>query len=140
VIALYLETSAVLTWLLGESRADQVRKAVQGADAVVSSSLMFAEAERALVRAESDGLMRAVEGQRLRGALQRAGAGWTRMAVSEEVLARVSRPFPVEPVRTLDAIHLATALVFSRVFDDVRVLSFDRRILDNAGALGIRQG
>jgi hypothetical protein len=25
------------------------------------------------------------------------------------VLARVGRPFPVEPIRTLDAVHLATA-------------------------------
>jgi hypothetical protein len=40
-------------------------------------------------------------------------------------------------VRTLDAIHLATALAFTGGFHDVRVLSFDRRILDHAQALGI---
>lgn len=135
--ALYLETSAVLTWLLGEGRADRVREAVDGADAVVTSSLMSVETERALVRAESDGLLRSGDGQRLRGALQRARAGWMRMGVSEEVLARASRPFPVEPVRTLDAIHLATALIFTRAFPDLRVLGFDQRILDNAEALGI---
>jgi len=134
---LYVETSAILTWLLAEKRADEVRGAVDAAETVVTSSLTLAEVERALLRAESDGTLRAGDGQRLRGLLQRARAGWTRMAVSEEVLDRASRPFPVEPVRTLDAVHLATALVFTRAFAGLRVFSFDRRILDNAAALGI---
>lgn len=137
MIAVYLETSAVLAWLLGEKAADRVREAIDGAEAVVTSSLMSVETERAIVRAESNDLLRAGDGQRLRGAFQRAQARWARMAISEEVLSRASRPFPVEPVRTLDAIHLSTALIFAKVFPELRVLSFDRRILDNAEALGI---
>lgn len=42
--------------------------------------------------------------------LERAQAHWTLFQVSEAVLARARRPFPVEPIRTLDALHLATAL------------------------------
>ena len=49
------------------------------------------------------------------------------MAVTDGVLARAGSPFPVEPVRTLDAIHLATALELATAFPDLRVLSFDRR-------------
>jgi hypothetical protein len=59
------------------------------------------------------------------------------MTVSDEVLRRAGRTFPVEPVRTLDAIHLATALEFTAVYPDLRVLSYDRRIRGNAEALGI---
>jgi len=59
------------------------------------------------------------------------------MALSEEVLARASRPFPVEPVRTLDAIHLATALEFTAAFPDLRLVSCDSRVRENAEALGI---
>ena len=69
--------------------------------------------------------------------LQRAGPAWMTMAVSEEILARAGRPFPVEPVRTLDAVHLATALEFAKAFPDLRVISRDARILDNAQALGL---
>ncbi len=135
--ALYLETSALLTWLLGESHAGDVRAALDAADTVATSTLAFVETERALVRAETEGLIRAADGQRLRGLLQRARAGWLTMAVSDEVLARAARPFPVEPVRTLDAIHLATALSLVKVLPDLVVLSYNRRILENAKSLGI---
>ncbi len=135
--ALYLETSALLTWLLGQAQADEVRAAVDESEVVVTSVLTFAETERALVRAEHEDLVRAADGQRLRGILQRASTGWMRMTISEEILARAGRPFPVEPVRTLDAIHLATALAFTKAFDELRLLSLDRRLLGNARALGI---
>jgi predicted nucleic acid-binding protein len=137
VSSLYVETSAILTWLLGQKRADEVRATVDAAEVVVTSSLTFTETERAVVRAEHERLIRAADGQRLRGILRRASSGWMRMMVTEDVLARAGRPFPVEPLRTLDAIHLATALAFTSGFSDLRLLSLDRRILDNARALGI---
>jgi predicted nucleic acid-binding protein len=127
----------VLTWLLDQKRAGEARAAIDAAETVVTSSLTLAESERALVRAETEGILRAADGQRLRGLLQRALAAWMRMTVSEEVLSRAARPFPVEPVRTLDAIHLATALAFSKAFLDLRVLTFDHRIQQNAVALGL---
>ena len=135
--AIYLESSAILTWLLGEKRAAEVRRAVDAAERVVTSALSVAEVERALVRAEGAGMLKGADGQRLRGFLQRARAGWVTMAVTDEVLGRAARPFPVEPVRTLDAVHLATAMAFARAYPDLHVVSFDRRILDNAAALGL---
>jgi predicted nucleic acid-binding protein len=137
VRVLYLETSAVLTWLLGQSRAEEVRAAIDRADAIVTSTLTFAEAGRALVRAEREQFVRAADAQKLRALLQRTRTGWMAMVVSEQILARASQPFPEEPVRILDAIHLATALEFIRAFPDLGILSFDQRILDNAAALGI---
>ena len=41
------------------------------------------------------------------------------------------------PVRTFDAIHLATALEFAIVFPEMRMLSADHRIVDNGEALGL---
>jgi uncharacterized protein with PIN domain len=135
--AVYLETSALLTWLLGETRAEEVRFAVDAAEIVVTSTLAFAETERGMLRAERDRLLKPAAAQRLRGMLQRAKTGWMSMAVTEEVLARASRIFPVEPVRTLDAIHLATALAFTKALPELSVLSYDQRILDNVEALGM---
>ena len=133
----YFETSSLLHWLLGQKRADEVRRAIDAADTVVTSALTLTESERILTRAESGGELRGGDVQRLRGLLKRAQASWTRMSVSTEVLARAARSFPVEPVRTLDAIHLATALEFTAVYPSLAVLTDDRRIADNAEALGI---
>ena len=43
----------------------------------------------------------------------------------------------LDTVRTLDAIHLATALHFARAFPALPVLTFDERILANLEPLGL---
>ena len=45
-------------------------------------------------------------------------------------------PFPGELIRAPDAIHLATALVIRDIYPDLRVLSLDQRVRQNAVALG----
>jgi hypothetical protein len=54
------------------------------------------------------------------------------------VLARAGRPFPVEPIRSLDALHLATAELLDEPPQLVTVLTRDSRVIDNARALGYR--
>lgn len=134
---LYVETSAVLAWLLEEPTAAEVRESVDSAETVVTSELTWAEVERVVARGESSGSLRGADAQRLRGAVARQRSAWTSMAVSAAVLARTGRAFPMEPVRTLDALHLATALELTKAFPDLRILTFDRRIAENAAALGI---
>ena len=138
--AVYAETSALLTWLLGEPKAHQVISVLNGAQTVVTSVLSLVEVERALNRAEHQRILTAGQAERLRGMIARGKAGWILMEISEEVRLRAGRVFPVEPLRTLDAIHLATALIFMRVFPDLQLLSFDDRILKNARPLGIATG
>jgi len=135
--AIYLETSAVLAWLLGQSGAEEVLALVERSDQIVTSTLTGAETERALARAESQKALKAAEVQKLQGLYSRAQQGWIRLSVSDDVLARAGRPFPVEPVRTLDAIHLASALLCVRAIPDLRMVSLDRRIGANATALGL---
>ena len=134
---IYLETSALLHWLLGQSGAAEVRRQVDRAETVLTSMLTLTEAERALIRAEGEGLLKEGDAQRLRGLLNKAQLSWMRMAISGDVLGRAARPFPVEPVRTIDAIHLATALEFAAAYPNLRVLSYDGRVRGNAEALGI---
>ena len=136
--AVYLESSALLAWLLGESRADEVKQVLDGAAAVATSELTILEAHRALHRAEGRSALTEGDAQRLRGLLRRVGEGWIRVKLFDDVLARAARPFPVEPIRTLDALHLATALELTQSFPDLRILSFDERIVDNARALGLQ--
>jgi uncharacterized protein with PIN domain len=134
---LYLETSALLAWLLGEPAAEQVKSRIDAAQTIATSWLTLLEAERALIRGESQRILKAGEAEKLRGLLNRSKAGWVLMEISEEVRERASRAFPAEPVRTLDAIHLATALLFMRVLPELELLSCDERILRNAASLGI---
>jgi predicted nucleic acid-binding protein len=135
--AIYVESSALLSWLLGEPRAREAVSALNRAQTVVTSVLSLVEVERALNRSEHQHSLTAGQTEKLRGMLARGKAGWILMEISEEVRARACRTFPAEPLRTLDAIHLATALVFLRVFPDLRLLSFDSHILENARRLGV---
>ncbi len=56
------------------------------------------------------------------------------VSVTDAILAQAARPFPVEPVRTLDAIHLATVAALGEPPALVIVVSRDRRVRDNAAA------
>jgi PIN domain-containing protein len=126
-----------LTWLLGESRADEVISLVNNAKTVVTSVLTLLEAERGLIRVEGQKILTAAECQKLRGLIARTKNAWVLMELSQEVRNLAGRRFPVEPLRTLDAIHLATALVFLKAYSDLQMLSYDRRILDNLRPLGL---
>ncbi len=53
------------------------------------------------------------------------------------VLKRARRGFPREPVRTLNAIHRATAVHFQEAIPDLAVVSLDERIRCNAQALAM---
>lgn len=135
--AVYVETSAVLAWLFGEAASGDVTRAMNAADAVVTSSLTIVEAERAIHRAVVTRLVKEAAAHKLRGLLAQERLTWITMSLTADVLARAGRAFPVEPVRTLDAIHLATALAFTEALPDLKMLALDRRVADNATSLGM---
>lgn len=58
------------------------------------------------------------------------------VAITDEVLARAGRRFPAEPIRTLDAIHLATADILGDPPPLVMIVTRDERVRENARALG----
>jgi hypothetical protein len=53
------------------------------------------------------------------------------------ILGRACQPFPGEPIRTLDALHLATAIAASTALDGLTLLTVDRRLWSSAQALGL---
>lgn len=52
------------------------------------------------------------------------------------MLRRAGEAFPVEPVRTLDAIHIATLQILDEALSEFEVATCDERVRDNAEALG----
>jgi predicted nucleic acid-binding protein len=135
-VILYAESSAVLAWLLGEVGEKAVRSALTAAELVVASDLTPVECSRVLVRAQEAGHLTAGRAADLEALLSRAAAHWTLFAVGGAVLERARRPFPVEPLRTLDALHLATALVARSAVPGIRLLSLDERVRRNGQRLG----
>ncbi|CAN5206454.1 hypothetical protein BH18GEM1_BH18GEM1_18460 [soil metagenome] len=133
----YAESSAVLAWLLGESQADQVLNALQEASIVVASDLTLIEVDRALIRATILGEVPEAAAAEKRAALNEEARYWYTMRVEDEIVERARRPFPGEPVRTLDALHLASALVANTRIARLALLSLDRRVRQAARVLGI---
>ena len=102
----------------------------------MTSELTVIECERTLVRAVHGGAIRETEAADCRATLQLAWVHWTVFPLATEVADRARRPFPGEPVRTLDAVHLATLVVARALVPGLRVLTFDERIRRNAKDLG----
>ncbi len=130
---LYVETSALLRALLEGDSA--LRAALLGAERV-TSALTFVEAARAISRARREKRLRldqAPEAARWLAAFERACHVY---ALDDDVLARARDEMPFEPVRTLDALHLATIRLLDAELGGVSVASCDDRIRRNAEALG----
>jgi predicted nucleic acid-binding protein len=102
----------------------------------VTSALTFAEAGRAIIRARAAGRLRPADEQAAVRALRTFERRCFIVDIDRAVLARVRRPFPHEPIRTLDAIHLATMELLGEAPQVVTIVTRDTRVRDNARALG----
>ena len=131
----YVESSALLRALLDGDEA--ARAAIDEAESLCASELTFLEAARAIIRAKHT---RRLDAKRAREVAREIGAierECDLVAVGERVLRKAREELPVEPLRTLDAIHLATIRILDEELGDVVVVSCDERVRDNVEALGI---
>ena len=131
---LYVEPSALLRVAL---EGDTVlRRRFVAADRLVTSGLTWVEADRALRRALAE--------RRFHGGAHGQARRWVddflascdEIVLDASVLSRARQTFPVEPVRTLDALHLASVLAWDQAIDRLTVASCDDRVRANALALG----
>ncbi len=133
---LYADASAVLAWLLREARAEEASSLLSGAQLVLSSQLTLVECDRALHRLTAEGSFHDGVRAELAGRVAAAATTWTQLAITDSILNRARLPFQGGPVRTLDAIHLASALEGRATAVDLAVLSLDDRMRRAARALG----
>lgn len=132
----YAESSAVLSWLLEEEGGEDVRRLLGAAEGVATSRLTLAECGRAVTRETALGRISESKAVDRVARLHQVEAHWTLYEVDASVLERVARPFPHEPLRTLDAVHLATALALRAAYPGLALLTLDDRIRASASALG----
>ena len=133
---LYAESSAVLAWLLGEPGGDDMYEFMASAGTVVTSDLTLVECARVLARIAAREELSEAEVAALHGELAITAAHWTILELEAEVISRARHRFPKEPVRTLDALHLASALAAKAAAPDLVVLSLDEQVRANARSLG----
>ena len=132
----YVESSALVAAILEGDAAAQA--SIRAAGQRVTSALTVAETSRAILRARTSGRITVQPERAATITLQRFIRRCHIVAVTEAILACVGRPFPVEPIRTLDAIHLATAQALGDPPVLVTIVTRDLRVRDNAAALGYR--
>jgi hypothetical protein len=136
-VIVYAESSAVLTWVLSQEREEEIESALAEAELITSSDLTMLECERVLVRGNAVGELSDAELTRRQVMLRTAARHWMLLGFDQPIIERAQRPFPNEPIRTLDSLHLAFALEARRMIADVRILSLDGRIRKAATELGL---
>ncbi len=134
---LYAESSAVLAWLLDENSAADVRRLLAAADIIVASDMTLIECDRVMLRAAALGELTEAETADRRAHLTSAASHWHILRVAPEIVERTRQPFPGEPIRTLDAIHLASALVARAAVVGLTLLSLDNRVRNAGKKLGL---
>jgi len=128
---LYVDSSALIKRAVAEAESETLEQVlerhVEAADALVSSTLAWIEISRAL-RARLDGQGQDVFTEAIDDAL----AGVAERAITPDVVSLARR---IEPnvLRTLDAIHLATAVLL----DVDAVLTYDERLATAARHNGL---
>lgn len=132
----YAESSAVLAWLLGEPAGALVQLELARAELVVTSELTAVECRRCLVRGVKAGRLGEGVAADRAARLTTVASEWNLVRMESSVLDRAGAPFPVEPVGTLDAIHLGSALAARSGLGPIAVLTLDHPVRRAAVALG----
>jgi predicted nucleic acid-binding protein len=134
----YFDTSALVKRYVDEPGRREVQQILRRHDCVTStilpvelrSALRRRVAERTLDSSRVSEILKRVAGDR---------AYWTVIEVGTEVLSGAEALVSVHPLRTLDAIHVASAQLFAARLSmaDLLFVSSDKRQTDVASAIGL---
>ena len=83
---IYAESSAVLSWLLGQREQSTVEQTLRNADLVVASDLTLLECTRVLYRSQAAGLIGGGEFAKLTATLKRVSTTWALVRMDDDVL------------------------------------------------------
>ena len=126
--AVYLDTSAVLRAVLETGSTPEVEKQLREADALITSRLALVESARAIHHLRLAGH---VPESRLADAEREIAAVWARCDLWEltSAVCEAARHLaPSTPLRTLDALHLATFVAARRRISGLELLTVDERL------------
>jgi predicted nucleic acid-binding protein len=133
-VTLYMESSALLRILLEGDPL--LEKMTGGFEAYLTSALTLVEVPRVLARARREARLTEEGTQETHSRFAAFVRSCSVAEITREVRVRAALDFPLEPVRSLDAIHLATVVVWGDTIAPMVVASTDQRVRRNAQALG----
>jgi len=133
----YAESSAVFAWLLDEAVGTVVGQTLSETEIVIASDLTLIESARVLHRVAALGELTEAELADRRAHMATAAAHWHVLRLGPEVVDRARQPFPGDPIRTVDAIHLASVLVARSAVAGLALLSLDERVRSVGKKLGL---
>ncbi len=131
----YFDASVLLSLVIGDAHAEQARALWHNELERVSSILVDVECRTALRRVPQASW---IEAQRT-DALQRLELALDEITIKpldEDVAALVRSTPDLSGCRTLDAVHVATALFFRAADAELRLCTFDQRMAVVAARLG----
>jgi predicted nucleic acid-binding protein len=137
-VTLYLDTSSLVKLYVIEVGSDRVRKLVDAATVVVTSSIAYTETRAALARRRRE---RALRPGAVASAKKTFESDWTKYVTIEvtSALCRAAGEFAERyRLRAYDSVHLAAFAEVAREAGvrDTRFSSFDRALNRAARALG----
>ena len=121
----YLDTSAFLKLIVAEPEGRALRRALGPASDLVSSALLVVESRRAAKRYGDTAATRT-----------RSALGGVTLIPVDAITLELASELEPPALRSLDAIHLATALSLGGELD--RFHCYDARLAEAAVALGLR--
>ena len=125
---LYLDTSAVLRAVLESGTSPEFEEPITAAPALITSRLSLVESSRALHRLRQ---LRQLSEAKLADAQRDINAVWTRCELWEltpSVCERARQVAPGKPLRTLDALHLATFVLARETIEGLELVTVDERL------------
>ncbi len=129
----YFDSSVVLRVVLGErGRLAEWSRASEA----VTSEIARVECLRALDRLRLEGGMGDRELSRRRATALSVLSGFEQVRLNRAVLERAAEPFPTQ-IRTLDALHLASALLVRARFPALRFATHDADLASAALGQGL---
>ena len=133
---LYLDSSALLRIILREPGALDVAR-LRSSESILSSELLAIECPRTLDRLRHSGSLTVDETAERIVALNEWMEAVDLVLLQRPILSRASEPFPT-PLGTLDALHLATVLVWQdRTGQKVTMATHDGGLATASRAFGI---
>ncbi len=133
----YVESSAILALLLTEQPIqDSIEPIFTTPQRTLTSVLTLIECQRTVFRAQAQRRLDSVEADSARFRLARFAEHCNIVQLDESVIARASESFGDDLIRTLDAIHVASAIIARRGLGPIEFVSLDHRVRAVAASSG----
>ena len=136
----YYDTSALVKLYLQEAGSKLVLELLKSGEKVYTASLTYAEGHAAFSRRTREGRLTRQTARRLALRFDKDWESYDVVILGEDVLRLARQMFYRHPLRSADAIHLASALLLARTSPTARwsFVCADGRLCDAAKAEGFQ--